>query len=584
MQFNAEQMNQVLSGKTPPLPSVAPIAPVQPQVSKPIQAAPQPTQQATKKYSVDDLGARVRAGNPSAFQNLNVSDADIGKRVLQRKPELGSLIEGYGPAQAGENTPAPVEVPKQQGLVSKIGHFLTSGTQKFADTLGTAAATVTPASNGLHANIMPGQHGSSASDVINRSAISESESQKQLAALLNRPDISETQKAHIRSQLGQGSQVVTAERALPSINKTAGQIYGEGALAGLEALSGGGIEAIGKGVAKQGLKVIGTGFKTGALYGGLGNAANAASEGQGISGVVGSGLTGAAIGGALGAAVPAAFGAGKLVRKTALPTLFEKSTKEQRAVIDMVRPLLNKGETAEAIGSGRGISQTLLREGGVLPAQQDKNIAQAVQGIVDPKKDLISNVNAVRGAIKSEAQGVVQHLQEHDGIFNQNQLASHLDSVEKSPLLVSDAGLEKAYGLAKDKFMSFVEKNKKNLSGLLQSRKEFDEWLRSNNGIPMLYSESRLSPLKQAVIDMRNAANGYIEERLPTDSPFRASLNKQSLMYRALDNMSEKAAKTDVNKTGLQKFAKKYPLVRKAAGYVAGGTAGTYGIKKIFGN
>lgn len=208
--------------------------------------------------------------------------------------DFKSKYESEGMVGQQTTTQKPLLQQKQGGVFSAlhsgIGRLLTGGTQKFAETLGTAAAVVT------------GEAGK-----IDEAAVKESESRRQLSELLTRPDITETQKARIRKQIGMGQQVGVAQEQLPAIQKSTTQVVGEGALTGLEALSGGALSAAKGAVVKPittiGLKgAMATGAKIGATYGAIGSAASSASEGGDVIDIVSSGATGSLVGGALGAA------------------------------------------------------------------------------------------------------------------------------------------------------------------------------------------------------------------------------------------------------------------------------------------
>lgn len=243
----------------------------------------------------------------------------------------------------------------------------------------------------------------------------------------------------------------------------------------------------------------------------------------------------------------------------------------EKALLETISPILSKSEKEAAIRAGKGVAQTAFSKGKVV-VSEGKRLADAVRGIVNPRKTFIENANNVRSAIAREATQLISTLKKSDGIFNQKQLAGFLNKIEKSPELISDAGVEKAYEVAKNKFMSFVSKNEKNLSGLLKARKEFDAWLADR--IPNLYRDQKLTPLRQALKEMRNAGNDYIESRLPAGHPFKGSLQKQSAMYRILENLSEKAVQ-EIGKTGIQAFMKKHPGLLKAAEWGVVGAAGT---------
>ena len=106
------------------------------------------------------------------------------------------------------------------------------------------------------------------------------------------------------------------------------------------------------------------------------------------------------------------------------------------------------------------------------------------------------------------------------------------------------------------------------LSTVLQARKDFDAFV--SDQFPDLYESDRLTPMRKALRDMRNATNDFIAKKVDesaeglTSKEFRSSLEKQSLMYDALENMSEKAAKGEIGKNAAQRFIKAHPGLKTA--------------------
>lgn len=312
-----------------------------------------------------------------------------------------------------------------------------------------------------------------------------------------------------------------------------------------------------------------TGAETGFL-GGLGsglrdpNATSGSVAGQTALGTAG----GAILGGALGpmAARSTAGGRGAILDKE---------------LSDFVAPVLSKAEKEAAVSSRRVVPGGLLRTPKVIASEREKAMADAVKGIVDPTKSHIEGANKVFDAITNEATDLVQRIKAKDVSYNNNLLKSVLRKVEKPLALKGD--VEKMYQEAEGKFLEFANKQPKTASGLLQARKEFDQWIEQQ--VPKIWDDPRFNALHQALRDMRGQANEFISSRVP-DANVQASLAKQSLMYKVKDNLAEKAAKEELGLTGLQskvgRLTKKYPISTGIGSALIGGKAYEEG-KKLLG-
>ena len=154
-----------------------------------------------------------------------------------------------------------------------------------------------------------------------------------------------------------------------------------------------------------------------------------------------------------------------------------------------------------------------MRTTEISPATKDFEVASAVKGLVNKKNTPVENINNIWRGIKEEALGLRKVIEEKDSIFNVNQIASRLDEYQPPIMLKSDTTLNNAYELAKQRFIDLIRKNPKKLSGLLDSRIEFDNIVEKEFGD--IFKDPKVSPLKSAIRDMRNIANDYIAEKIP---------------------------------------------------------------------
>jgi len=93
-----------------------------------------------------------------------------------------------------------------------------------------------------------------------------------------------------------------------------------------------------------------------------------------------------------------------------------------------------------------------------------------------------------------------------------------------------------------DEMFNQLGKQKNNLSGLLQARKDFDKLIKQK--FPKIFDKIGGDNVRSnAVMDVRRAVNDFIEVKLPEGNPFKSQLKQQSDMYIAAKNISENTAK-----------------------------------------
>lgn len=329
-----------------------------------------------------------------------------------------------------------------------------------------------------------------------------------------------------------------------------------------------------KGMIKQAVK---QGAKYGATTGfGQGAASELEKGDQGsLSEAFKQGVIGAAIGAPVGAAT--GFVGGKVTNKLKNSAAL-KEEKVLNDALEVVRPELNKSQRVSALKAGQGEAKGVLKTIDI-NNPNDLDVAEAVKGVVSSKKPVTENIKTVKDAIKEEALKLRTKLAENNAIFNQSQIQSRLSTHTPTISLKSDTVLNNAYDITKQRLMEIINKNPKNLTGLLDSRIEFDNMVEHELGD--IYKNPNSTPLKKAITDLRGIVNNYIAEKAPNMGVLE-SLNKQSLMYRARDSMAEKGAK-EVGSNTVKRFTVKYPTITKLGKYGATLVAGGIGANAIFG-
>lgn len=262
----------------------------------------------------------------------------------------------------------------------------------------------------------------------------------------------------------------------------------------------------------------------------------------------------------------------KKAAEVAVKPLAEKilsSTEEQ--LLELSRPVLSKKAQIKVIQQGKGQAQGLLTPAKIIATERDLKRAKVLEDIIDLKKNKFENINEINKAISNEAESAIKGLEKNNKIFNKKTLNSSLNKIEKPISILSDPRLNKMYDLAQEKFMFFVDKEKKNLAGLLKARKKFDIWIEEQ--IPKIWDDPSIKPLQKALRDMRKKANKFIIENLPdeeTSKIFENSLKKQNLLFEARDNIAEKAIKTELKGGKIPEFIKKHKTFIKGGATALG--------------
>lgn len=206
---------------------------------------------------------------------------------------------------------------------------------------------------------------------------------------------------------------------------------------------------------------------------------------------------------------------------------------------------LSKVERKAELIAGRG-KQKLFGEIVLKTSAQIKNIAKSVVGIVSPKFSFTKNIDRIRNEIKRVAIETEDLLKFNFAIFNKNQLKAGLGKArDKAAFLFASPSEGKIYDNIINKFLEFMDDKPNRYISILQARKEFDSFVQEQ--VKNLFTGDTPGNLrKQAVKDVRNAANDFIEEALNKGDlkmgiDFRAKLRKQHLMFQAVDNIADNA-------------------------------------------
>lgn len=240
----------------------------------------------------------------------------------------------------------------------------------------------------------------------------------------------------------------------------------------------------------------------------------------------------------------------KTTLKDLVPNWGNASVKERGA-------LLSKG-------TGRVKAGGVFRGNKVIPNQQEIDSARAVAEIPDfnPRANYISKAQTVENTISKEAQILESTLEQNMGVQSKNYtkkvVANALDELENtSPTFHKLDPTVKNYVRIANQV---IDNNSGDLVGTLKARQQLDAIYKADRG-NAAFGE-RQSALDQIHRAVRNALNKDLDRRAP-NGIVRASLKKQTDLYRALDAFKDQATKRSGGFVG--RLFENHPVATKLA-------------------
>ena len=210
-------------------------------------------------------------------------------------------------------------------------------------------------------------------------------------------------------------------------------------------------------------------------------------------------------------------------------------------VQDLITPKVTPTVAADQFS--RSTEQGLLKNRVVEPTPQEQAIAQTVASLpVSKNNSLLKNYNIISDANDQEAQDLIARLKDNDVAVHPKEVDDALDGsleqLKQNPYITGDAETSASRVINGMKY--HVTNNDSTVSGLLQARKDFDAWVKSQKG-KGVFDPSRDSAVTTAIQNVRQTVNNLVDQKVP-DAGVKASLQKQSNLYRAMDNIESKGA------------------------------------------
>lgn len=258
------------------------------------------------------------------------------------------------------------------------------------------------------------------------------------------------------------------------------------------------------------------------------------------------------------------LGAVKNMAKGGLRTALKGSTDD---VLEAVAKDLGPKARSKAVLQRGTEKKGLLGEVRIKPDAREVDIADAVRRNVpkfDPSKPL-ENIHETQQVVSKMSKDLKTKVKAEAGdrIYPKRELVSRLRNIERPDLLASDAVLDGAYNRLINRLESMLTKRPGKVDDLLDLRKEFDDIVKKQ--YPDLYASERLTPIRQAIGDIREEITRFTAENLPDGAGFRDSLLTQHKLLKAMENIAEKATKgsgQEIGSNALSRFGDNHPIVK----------------------
>lgn len=254
------------------------------------------------------------------------------------------------------------------------------------------------------------------------------------------------------------------------------------------------------------------------------------------------------------------------------------------AVLETVSKPLTPKKMAEAVATRGTVTRGLLRDVDIAPNPFEVKIANTIKREVpdfSPDKSLLYNIGVTQSRVNQLNNQIKAKVKElgADRIYSYRELGASLNNIERPLLVTSDATLNNAYNRVISKAMEIAKKKGGKVSNLLDVRQEFDVFIKRQ--FPNLYSSENLTPMRQAVGDIRDALTDFTVKNLPEGTGLKETLTTEHLLIKAIENMSVKATKGASKELGVSagaKFGQKHPVITGLAKTGAAATGAGLGL------
>ena len=200
-------------------------------------------------------------------------------------------------------------------------------------------------------------------------------------------------------------------------------------------------------------------------------------------------------------------------------------------VWEAIQPKMSQAEIETRKSTMKGLSKKVK----YLPQEAEHSQIELAKNLwVNAGKTANENKQVVQSALETESNKLPELIKKSWVKFDDKttlELWEELSKI-KPPFTIKSTELWDKYQGIIDKFQEILIDNKWDV---LKSRKDFDYFAKKE--LWDIYSSERFAPLKQAVMDVRETANKFLDKKVG-DKIVSESLKKQSDMYRIIDKLN----------------------------------------------
>lgn len=253
-----------------------------------------------------------------------------------------------------------------------------------------------------------------------------------------------------------------------------------------------------------------------------------------------------------------------------------KTQKVSKMALEMTKPTLNKKQTIasfEKAGKPGGVTTGAMGKIGYSPTRYDMEVAHVATPYLRDGNAVQSIYNIGQEVERFSEKEITPFLQANPRAVNLKTVEAHLNKIKTPDLFKTDPVLERTYDLVKQKMLNRVGESGGNMEDLWNARKQFDSDVLKEFG-DVAFTDSKYTPIRRAVTDMRTAINDFIGEQIG-DETFKRQLTRLSRLYTAQERIATSNYKS-LGSNMFTRWARENPskanLIKWGAGLVVGGT------------
>jgi len=248
---------------------------------------------------------------------------------------------------------------------------------------------------------------------------------------------------------------------------------------------------------------------------------------------------------------------------------------------DLVQPKQTQKVRAEAIREWRVTEWEGIFESRTIElTPQEIRIKETVSNVegVSPNNTLLENSNILNDDISKKAIQLEKDIAKNNTIIPRIEIISRVnktrESLRDNIFIWTEAN--PAIDRMQEEMIRLINDKPGQALSILKSRKEFDKWLTSQKWSSFFESDKQ-NAIKTAATEFRISMNNLLDEKV-ADVAIKKSLSDQTNLFRAVKNVSDKAAVEAGSKVGrlVDKVKNKLNLKSDALAGIAllSGTAG----------